>query len=49
MSDTSAGTTAASERPRTGQPVANPRRLRLGRDGRPLPLGSRDEDARSAS
>jgi len=25
-------------------PVANPRRLRLGRDGRPLPLLPRDDD-----
>ncbi len=49
MDDTTTTTTASDERPRTGQPVANPRRLRLGRDGRPLPLGVRDDDGRSAA
>lgn len=44
--DDNATTTATSERPRTGQPVANPRRLRLGRDGRPLPQAPRDVSAR---
>ncbi|GAB3690518.1 hypothetical protein [Angustibacter aerolatus] len=32
-----------TERPRSGS-LANPRRTRLGRDGRPLPLPPRDED-----
>jgi hypothetical protein len=36
---------AGAERPRNGQSVANPRRLRLGRDGRPLPVSTRDEDS----
>ena len=34
----------ATERPR-GQSVANPRRVRLGRDGRPLPLVREDDHA----
>ncbi|HEX3005953.1 MAG TPA: hypothetical protein VHO27_17205 [Angustibacter sp.] len=42
--DDTAGTTTTTERPRTAQTVANPRRLRLGRDGRPLPLAPRDDD-----
>jgi hypothetical protein len=37
-------TTNTAERPRSGQTVANPRRLRLGRDGRPLPVTSREDD-----
>lgn len=39
----------ASERSRTGQPVANPRRLRLGRDGRPLPQQPREDAARASA
>lgn len=39
------GAESTSERTRAVQTLANPRRLRIGRDGRPLPLptGS-DED-----
>ena len=43
MSDqTTTGTT--TERARNGSSLANPRRVRLGRDGRPLPAPSADED-----
>ncbi len=48
MSDATSITTATAERPRTGQSVANPRRLRVGRDGRPLAVAARDEDSRPA-
>lgn len=41
--------TVTSERPRTGQSVANPRRLRIGRDGRPLPQVARDDDSRPSA
>ena len=44
MSDqTTTGTTSA-ERGRSGISLANPRRVRLGRDGRPLPAPCADED-----
>jgi hypothetical protein len=46
--DTSTTSGATVERSRLGQSVANPRRLRLGRDGRPLPFGVRDEDLHPA-
>jgi len=46
--DTSNTPVSGAERPRSGQSVANPRRLRLGRDGRPLPVMPRDEDSRPA-
>jgi hypothetical protein len=49
MDDTSTSITVAGERPRTGQPVANPRRLRLGRDGRPLPVVVTDDDGRRSA
>lgn len=42
--DDSAVTATTTERPRAGATVANPRRLRLGRDGRPLPPAPRDDD-----
>ena len=49
MSDDSTSTSGpAVERSHVGQSVANPRRLRIGRDGRPLPVGARDESVRSA-
>ncbi|GAB3599959.1 hypothetical protein GCM10027446_32540 [Angustibacter peucedani] len=47
-SSTSGASERTRERPRSSGPVANPRRLRLGRDGRPLPLTARDEDVRPA-
>lgn len=34
----------AGDRLRLGQSVANPRRLRLGRDGRPLPLSATGDE-----
>lgn len=46
--DDTAGTATTSERPRAAQTVANPRRLRLGRDGRPLPPAPRDDDGSPA-
>jgi hypothetical protein len=47
MEDT-AGIATTTERPRAAQAVANPRRLRLGRDGRPLPPAPRDDDGSRA-
>jgi hypothetical protein len=44
MTDDRTSGTITAERPR-GQSVANPRRLRLGRDGRPLPLVPDDDPA----
>jgi len=47
--DTTDVTASGAERPRTGQSVANPRRLRLDHAGRPLPVkSSRDEDSHPA-
>lgn len=43
MDEQSAAETT-TERSRVSQSLANPRRLRIGRDGRPLPLPSADED-----
>ena len=44
MSDQNTTMTGSSERGRSGGSLANPRRVRLGRDGRPLPVPSSDED-----
>ena len=41
MNDQSSTT---AERSRTGQSVANPRRLRLDADGRPLPVPTANSD-----
>ena len=43
MSDQITTGTTTSERGRSGTSLANPRRVRLGRDGRPLPAPSADE------
>jgi len=43
MSDQTTTGTSATERGRSGGSLANPRRVRLGRDGRPLPVPSADE------
>ena len=43
MSDQITTGTTSSERGRGGTSLANPRRVRLGRDGRPLPVPSADE------
>lgn len=54
MSDDSTSNNGPTgERAHAGQSVANPRRLRIGRDGRPLlvsshPVSVRDESIRSA-
>jgi hypothetical protein len=44
MSDQNSTGASTTERGRSGSPLANPRRVRLGRDGRPLPAPSSDED-----
>lgn len=44
MSDQTSTGTSTTERGRSGISLANPRRVRLGRDGRPLPAPSADED-----
>jgi hypothetical protein len=44
MSDQTTTGISTTERGRSGGSLANPRRVRLGRDGRPLPAPSADED-----
>ena len=44
MSDQTSTGTSTTERGRSGSSLANPLRVRLGRDGRPLPAPSSDED-----
>ena len=44
MSDQTTTGTSSTERGRSGGSLANPRRVRLGRDGRPLPVPATDED-----
>jgi hypothetical protein len=44
MSDQTTMGTTTTERGRSGTSLANPRRVRLGRDGRALPAPSADED-----
>ena len=43
MSDQNTSRTGTTDRGRSGS-LANPRRVRLGRDGRPLPVPAADED-----
>jgi len=43
MSDQTTTGTTSTERARSGSSLANPRRVRLGRDGRPLPAPTADE------